>query len=105
MIRLDMAYIRRDSDRGARRGSFRDREGSMVREQALVRGLEMLTEGRRAQLPARLGVEGFRAEAESVRMRAQEWTHGAGIEGLIGGITMIVVALATRGPRPPETAA
>jgi len=54
----------------------------MVGEQALVRGLEVLTEGSSAQPPAAAVDEGFRAEAEHVRVRAQEWTHAEGIEGL-----------------------
>jgi hypothetical protein len=54
----------------------------MVGEQALVRGLEVLTEGSSARPPAAAVDEGFRAEAEHVRVRAQEWTHAEGIEGL-----------------------
>ena len=54
----------------------------MLGEQALVRGLEMVTEGRGAPLTAAAADEGFRAEAETIRVRAQEWTHAEGIEGL-----------------------
>ena len=54
----------------------------MVEEKTLVRGLELLTEGFNAQLPARLATEAFLAEAEVVRSQAQEWTYGTGIVGL-----------------------
>jgi len=54
----------------------------MVGEQALVRGLEVLTEGSSAQPPTAAFDEGFRAEAEHVRVQAREWTHAEGIEGL-----------------------
>jgi hypothetical protein len=56
-------------------------------EEALVVGLELLTEGHQARVRDRfvgraLTTEEFRAESEAVRRRAREWTHGRGIEGL-----------------------
>jgi hypothetical protein len=60
---------------------------AVVSEEALVRGLQVLTEGQHAGTADRpegraRAAEPFQAESEMVRERAREWTHGPGIEGL-----------------------